>query len=47
MNLYTVYMQKEIFIFEKKNFLICNFTPAFFDELKLTAESYFMSPVFL
>ena len=46
MNPYTVYMQKEIFIF-KKNILTSNLTPALFDELKLTTESYFVSPFFL
>ena len=30
-----------------KHILTSNFTPAPFDELKLTAESYFLSPVFL
>ena len=44
--LYTVYMQKEIFIFEKKN-LTSNFTTTPFDEPKLTTESYLLSPYFL
>ena len=46
MNLYKVYMQKEIFsfFFFRKNILTGHFTPAHLDELKLTSESCFVSP---
>ena len=47
MNLYTIYMQKEIFIFEKIFWPVILRTPAPFDELKFTPESYFVSPFFL
>ena len=34
-------------LYFRKNILTSNFTLAPFDELKLTSESYFVSPVFL
>ena len=34
-------------LYFQKNILNSNFTPALFDELKLTPESYFMLPFFL